>query len=189
MDGTLATFPEFSFANGRLRRIRPDDIGQVYAGLSHPQVIAHYGVSYASLAATREQMHWYEQLLEDGTGIWWALADDDDALIGACGFNDRNHQHRRVEMGYWLLPQHWQRGLMGQALPAILMHAFLAMGVHRIHLDIEPDNIASWRLAEKLGFSRDGTLRDVEFKDGRYLSLHQYSLLATDQAARALLGD
>jgi len=61
------------------------------------------------------------------------------------------------------------------------------MGVHRIHLDIEPENTASWRLAEKLGFSRDGTLRDVEFKDGRYLSLHQYSLLATDQAARSLL--
>ena len=42
-------------------------------------------------------------------------------------------------------------------------------------------------MAETLGFSRDGTLRDVEYKDGRYLSLHQYSLLATDQAARALL--
>lgn len=187
MDSTLATVPEFPFANGRLRRIRPDDIAQIYAGLSHPQVIAHYGVSYASLAATGEQMRWYEQLLEDYTGIWWALADDDDVLVGACGFNDRNHQHRRVEMGYWLLPQYWQRGLMAQALPPILRYAFQIMGVHRIHLDIELENIASWRLAEKLGFSRDGTLRDVELKDGRYLSLYQYSLLATDQAARSLL--
>jgi len=113
MDSTLAKFPEFCLANGRLRRIRPDDVAQVHAGLSCP----HYGVSYASLAATGEQMRWYEQLLEDDTGIWWALADDDDVLIGACGFNDRNHQHRRLEMGYWLLPQYWQRGLMAQALP------------------------------------------------------------------------
>ncbi|WP_236100859.1 GNAT family N-acetyltransferase [Pseudomonas argentinensis] len=59
--------------------------------------------------------------------------------------------------------------------------------MHRVHLDIEPENVASWRLAEKLGFSREGTLRDVEYKGGRYLSLHQYSLLSTDQAARVLV--
>jgi len=187
MNSPVATFPEFSFAGYRLRRIRPGDIEQVYAGLSHPQVIAHYGVSYPSLAATHEQMQWYEQLLADRTGIWWGLADDRDVLIGACGFNDWNHQYQRIEMGYWLLPHHWQRGLMQQALPHILRHALASMGVHRIHLDIEPENVASWRLAEKLGFSFEGTLRDVEYKGGRYLSLHQYSLLATDQAARVLL--
>lgn len=187
MDSTATAFPEFSFAGYRLRRIRPGDIEQVYAGLSHPQVIAHYGVFYPSLAATHEQMQWYEQLLSDQAGIWWGLADDSDVLIGACGFNDWNHQHQRIEMGYWLLPHHWQRGLMQQALPHILRHALTNMGVHRIHLDIEPENVASWRLAEKLGFSFEGTLRDVEYKGGRYLSLHQYSLLATDQAARVLL--
>lgn len=187
MDSALATFPEFSFSGYRLRRIRPDDIEQVYAALSHPQVIAHYGVSYPSLVATREQMQWYERLLADEAGIWWGLADDQDLLIGACGFNDWSHAHHRIDMGYWLLPQHWRRSLMGQALPHVLRHALTVMGVHRVHLDIEPENVASWRLAEKLGFSREGTLRDVEFKDGRYLSLHQYSLLSTDQAARVLV--
>lgn len=187
MDSPATAFPEFSFAGYRLRRIRPGDVEQVYVGLSHPQVIAHYGVSYPSLAATHEQMQWYEQLLADRTGIWWGLADDRDVLIGTCGFNDWNHQYQRIEMGYWLLPHHWQRGLMQQALPHILRHALTSMGVHRIHLDIEPENVASWRLAERLGFSFEGTLRDVEYKGGRYLSLHQYSLLATDQAARVLL--
>ncbi|WP_416637894.1 hypothetical protein [Pseudomonas sp. OHS18] len=65
MDSALARFPEFSFADCKLRCIRADDIEQVYAGLSDPRVIAHYGVSYSSLAATREQMLWYEQLLAD----------------------------------------------------------------------------------------------------------------------------
>ncbi|MBD9656459.1 GNAT family N-acetyltransferase [Pseudomonas sp. PDM12] len=189
MDSALARFPEFSFADCKLRCIRADDIEQVYAGLSDPRVIAHYGVSYSSLAATREQMLWYAQLLADEAGIWWALADNDDVLIGACGFNDWHHEYRRIEMGYWLLPDYWRRGLLQQALPCILRHALQAMGVHRIHLDIEPENVASWRLAEKLGFSREGTLRDVEYKDGRYLSLHQYSLLASDQAALALLAN
>ncbi|WP_236100858.1 hypothetical protein [Pseudomonas argentinensis] len=69
MDSALAPFPESSLAGFRLRRIRPDDIEQVYAALSHPQVIGHYGVSYPSLIATREQMQWYERLLADEAGI------------------------------------------------------------------------------------------------------------------------
>lgn len=68
-----------------------------------------------------------------------------------------------------------------------MRYAFESMNVHRIHVDIEPENIASCRLVEKLGFTHEGTLRDVECKNGRYLSRHQYSLLASDHAARALL--
>lgn len=39
--------------------------------------------SYQDLAAAREQMQWYEQVLADEAGIWWALANSDDVLIGA----------------------------------------------------------------------------------------------------------
>ena len=92
-------------------------------------------------------------------------------------------------MGYWLLPEFWQRGLLQRGLPRIMRYAFESMNVHRIHVDIEPENIASCQLVEKLGFTHEGTLRDVECKNGRYLSRHQYSLLASDHAARALLAD
>ncbi|SHM48779.1 GNAT family N-acetyltransferase [Phytopseudomonas punonensis] len=188
MHSEASLFPEFTLADCILRCIRPDDIERVYAGLSHPQVIAHYGVSYDSLCATREQMQWYESLLRDRRGIWWAVASrDGDLLMGACGFNDWSHQHHSVDVGYWLLPDYWRRGLLSQALPAILRYAFRHMSVHRVHADIEPENIASCRLIEAQGFTLEGTLRDVECKDGRYLSLHQYSLLATDAAAHVLL--
>lgn len=42
-------------------------------------------------------------------------------------------------------------------------------------------------LLEKLGFAHEGTLRDVEYKDGRYISLHQLSLIETDPAAVELI--
>lgn len=179
-------FPEFLLESIRLRRIRPDDLSAVHAGLSNPQVTAHYGVSYSSLEATDEQMRWFERILTEKTGIWWAIADlESDAMLGACGLNDRCQEHRRIELGYWLLPQHWRRRLLSEALPVILRHAFEHMGVHRIHADVEPENVASWALLDKVGFQREGTLRDVEFKNGHYLSLHQYSLLADDAAALA----
>ncbi|KQQ56362.1 GNAT family acetyltransferase [Pseudomonas sp. Leaf127] len=181
------SFPEFVLERIRLRKIRPQEVSTVYAGLSNPVVTAHYGVSYSSLEATDEQMRWFERILTEKTGIWWAIADlESDAMLGACGLNDKCHEHRRIKLGYWLLPEYWRQGYLSKALPVILRHAFRHMGVHRIHADVEPENVASWALLEKVGFQREGTLRDVEFKGGHYLSLHQYSLLADDAAALAL---
>ena len=187
MNTTAFSFPEFSLGEFTLRKIEPRDIHAAFAGLSHPQVIAHYGVSYASLEATAEQMHWFEQIVSDGSGIWWAIATAaDDQMIGACGFNDWQPEHHRIDLGYWLLPDYWGRGIMQRALPPILRHAFTLMNVHRVHADVEPENLASIHLLRKLGFAHEGTLRDVEFKDGIYLSLHQLSLISTDPAAIAL---
>ena len=174
-------FPELSLERITLRKIRPSDVGIVYAGLSNPLVIAHYGVSYPSLEATQEQMQWFEQIVTERTGLWWAIARiEDDTMIGACGLSDWCHEHRRAELGYWLLPEFWRRGILSEALPGVLRHAFESLGIHRIHADVEPENIASWTLLQKIGFQREGTLRDVELKDGKFLSLHQYGLLATD---------
>ncbi|MFR0675862.1 GNAT family N-acetyltransferase [Enterobacterales bacterium AW_CKDN230030176-1A_HGKHYDSX7] len=182
-------FPSTVLNRLQLRAFRPDDIGEVYAALSHPQVIAHYGVSYPDLASTAEQMRWFEQIQAQGTGLWWAITERErDVVIGACGFNDWSHTHRHAHIGYWLMPEHWRKGLLSEALPWILRHAFGPLQIHRIHADVEPENTASCALLRKVGFQLEGTLRDVEIKDGRFLSLHQYSLLASDPAAQPYRG-
>lgn len=188
LNNKVFAVPRFDLGDYVLRKIRPEDIHVVFAGLSHPHVIAHYGVSYQSLEATTEQMQWYELLLSERLGIWWGIArNSDDQLIGACGFNDWRPDDHSIELGYWLLPDYWKRGIMRRALPQILRHAFTHMDIHRVHADVEPENPASFYLLRKLGFVHEGTLRDVECKDGRYVSLHQLSLIKTDQAAMALV--
>ncbi|TDV50317.1 hypothetical protein EC919_107336 [Pseudomonas graminis] len=74
MNTTAFSSPWFSPGEYTLRKVEPRDIHAVFAGLSHPQVIAHYGVSYASLEATAEQMHWFERVVSEGHGRWWATA-------------------------------------------------------------------------------------------------------------------
>ncbi|MDZ3826813.1 GNAT family N-acetyltransferase [Pseudomonas monsensis] len=183
-------FPEFFLPRCTLRRIHRRDVDAIFAGLSNPQVVACYGVSYDSLEATDEQMRWYDALLEERKGIWWGIAQPgQDELVGACGFNDWSHADRSLEIGYWLMPEYWGQGLMQACLPTIIRFALGTLGVHRIHADVEPENPASSRLLERLGFVFEGTLRELEYKHERFLSLHQYSLLATDPAGRALLAD
>ncbi|MBA1194091.1 GNAT family N-acetyltransferase [Pseudomonas entomophila] len=98
------------------------------------------------------------------------------------------HAHRHAHLGYWLMPEHWRKGLLSEALPWILQYAFDHLQIHRVHADVEPENTASCALLRKVGFQLEGTLRDVEIKDGRFLSLHQYSLLASDPAAQRYRG-
>lgn len=187
LDTTPLEFTNFDIDGYTLRKIQPKDINKVFEGLSHPDVIAHYGVSYDSIDATNEQMLWYEQLLSKKTGIWWGIAENErDDLVGACGLNDWEPTHRRVDLGYWLLPAYWGQGIMHKALQAILRHAFAHLNVHRIHADVEPENLSSSNLLRKLGFTHEGTLRDVECKDDGHISLHQFSLLATDPIALVL---
>ena len=73
---------------------------------------------------------------------------------------------RRLALGWIVAPQWWNRGFASEAASALLRHCFIALDAHRIEARIEPDNMASLRLAERLGFRREGLLRDWLFVEG-----------------------
>ncbi|PAM93344.1 GNAT family N-acetyltransferase, partial [Flavobacterium sp. IR1] len=64
---------ELTTARFLLRKFRDPDLRNVYKGLSHPEVIKYYGVSYSSLEATNEQMRWFRELEEKEGGGWWVI--------------------------------------------------------------------------------------------------------------------
>ncbi|EQM70201.1 GNAT family protein [Pseudomonas tohonis] len=173
-------FPTLETPRFRLREITLADTRAIFAGLSHPQVIRYYGVSYATLEATRVQMDWYRSLLRERTGIWWGICTPDNPahLIGACGYHEWDHGHRCAELGYWLLPEYWGGGVMRECLEAVIAHAFVAMRLHRIEAVVDLENPASSGLLRRLGFTHEGVRRECEYKDGRYLSLDCFGLLA-----------
>lgn len=162
-----------------LRRIVATDLPELYAGFGDPQVTHHYGVHFDSLDATREQLAWYDRLLAEGTGIWWAVCDRRTAtFLGAIGLNDLKAVHRKAEIGFWLLRAHWGKGIMSDVLPHVLRHAFGDMGLHRVEAIVETDNRASGRLLARHGFSHEGTMREAERKHGRWIDLEIHALLA-----------
>ena len=172
-------FPEFTTKRLLLRKIISADQQVVFKGLSNPLVIKYYGVSYHSFDAATAQMKFYDDLLKDETGIWWAVCfrDNPAEMIGACGFNYRNHQHKKMETGYWLLPAYFGRGIMTEAVPVIISHAFTEMDIHRIEAMVEEGNDDSIRLLKKLNFNYEGTLVDSEIKNGQFISLQYWALL------------
>ena len=187
--GSRRVFPELRTARFLLRRFVPADREIVFRGLSDPRVIAHYGVSYATLEATQAQMNWFEEIFAQGTGVWWGICrpSDPQALLGAAGMNDLCARHRRSELGYWLLPEHWGQGVARECVTAVLRHAYHAMHLHRVGAEVDVGNMRSVRLLRRLGFQFEGTRRAYELKDGRHLDLMLFARLATDPAPRQSL--
>ena len=84
----------------------------------------------------------------------------DDALVGSAGFDDWDREVGSAETGLRPRPGHWGKGIMTEALTAILDHGFDAMGLNRVQVLVMPRNQRSLRLAGRLGFVREGVLRD-----------------------------
>ena len=161
-----------------LRHFTEGDLENVYKGLSHPEVIKYYGISYQSLEETKEQMEWFAKPEQN----WWAICSADAKnFYGAGGLNDISLEHKKAEIGLWLLPEFWGMGIMTEALPIICKFGFENLGLHRIEGIVETENINCKRAMEKLHFRLEGTMRECEIKNGQFISLDIYAQLKNEQ--------
>ena len=97
-------------------------------------------------------------------------------MIGTCGYNIWVRPAHRSLLGYDLNRSHWGQGLMGEALTAILDFGFGAMQLNRVEALTFPQNTASKRLLTKLGFKKEGLLREYEYPKGSPQDMAIYSL-------------
>lgn len=173
---TPSEFPTFKTERLLLRQFINADLENVFKGLSHPEVIKYYGVSYQTLEHTKKQMEFFADLEKNGTGTWWAVCTADNKIfMGACGLNNLNQQLGKAEIGFWLFPEYWGKGILSEALPLICNFGFVKLGLQRIEGFVETENIKSKKVMERLGFLSEGTMTDFEFKDGKFISLEVYT--------------
>jgi len=159
-----------------IRPIVPTDIGHIFKGLSDPDITKYYGVHFDSLEATKEQMTFYADLEENGTGRWFAICSVDNTIFyGAGGLNDLSREHKKAEVGFWLMTDFWGKGIMTEAMPLICNYGFHELGLHRIEGFVETNNLACKRAMAKLDFWHEGTMVDCEIKNGHFISLDIYA--------------
>jgi ribosomal-protein-alanine N-acetyltransferase len=173
------TFPVLESDRLILRQFIDSDLESVFLGLSNPEIIKYYGISFETLEATKEQMTWFSELEKNQRGIWWAVClKEDGQFLGAGGLNDLSKKDEKAEIGFWLLTENWGKGYMSEAMPIILDYAFNSIGLHRIEGLVYSQNANCKRAIEKLEFILEGTMRDCEIKDGNYVSLDIYSKIS-----------
>ncbi len=111
---------------------------------------------------------------------WLIRLRADGTPIGTCGFHALRSRDRRCDIGYDLSPRHWGRGYMTEALSAALAFGFSELTLNRVGAIVHPENTASLRLLDRLGFLREGLLRDWHQRSGVFHDHVQLALLARD---------
>ncbi len=112
-------------------------------------------------------------------GVWWQ-----GALVGIAGFVWIDPANHRAAIGYWLAQEAEGHGLMTAAVQALLRHGFHTLKLNRIEIHVGIRNRRSRAIPERLGFRREGTLRQVECLADRHVDHAVYGLLAAEWRGR-----
>jgi [ribosomal protein S5]-alanine N-acetyltransferase len=175
---TVVDFPTIKTKRLLLRQFVESDLEHVYKGLSDPEIIKYYGVSYKTLEDTKAQMQFFADLEKERTVICWAVCSlDNKTFCGAGGLNSLNKEHKKAEIGFWLLTEFWGQGIMTEVMPIICNYGFDKLGLHRIEGLVETDNLNCKNAMKKLDFRHEGTMTDCEIKNGKFISLEIYAKL------------
>jgi RimJ/RimL family protein N-acetyltransferase len=136
-----------------------------------------------AVGATREGTEAFtaeaEREWDEGTAFHFAALEDGD-LAGAVGLEVRAPINRIGEIGYWIRSDRAGRGLTTEAGGAVVAFGFEVVGLYRIELRAGVGNAASQRVAEKLRFRREGTLRKGCPGGPEPYDCHLYGLLLED---------
>lgn len=94
---------------------------------------------------------------------------------------------RSGQAGYWVARDAAGQGIAPTALAALVDHAFLALGLHRVTAYVQPDNVASLSVLGKLGFQDEGLRRRALFVDGAWRDHRSFAIIADDLAGESLV--
>jgi ribosomal-protein-alanine N-acetyltransferase len=177
--------PTIELDGARLRPLRiVTDTDALLAYLSDPAVteLTSYPVVSRQMVDAiidRAASRWYAGELSR----WGIALPHDNRLIGTCGFNEWSPAHRWAELAFDLAQPHWGKGLMRQAVAAVLQWTFRQDPVNRVHAFVRIDNSRSQRLLERSGFMREGCLKSYRVCRGQPHDFYVYALLRSDWAA------
>lgn len=172
-------FPILETPRLTLRELTQDDVDGVFAIRSDFEVTRYNtGLAYERLDQARDIIQAIRTGYTDGIELRWGITlKDKPTVIGMCGFNYWVRHDRRASIGYDLARIHWGKGLMTEAVQAMVKFGFEQMNLNRIEADADGRNPASARVLEKVGFKHEGIQNEQFYENGSFYNLHLFALL------------
>lgn len=154
--------PTIETGRVRLRWLTDADVPALFRVFSDPEVMQYWSSlpmrEPSEATALLDQIH---QCHRDKSLFQWGVAlRDNDRVVGTTTLAHVDRRNRRAEIGYALDRAQWGKGLMTEALTALFDYAFGDLSLHRIEADVDPRNGPSIGLLERLGFRREGYMRE-----------------------------
>lgn len=166
-----------------------EDAAALFAIQSDPDVMRYWNHGpWTDLAQAQDAIAADQAAQADGT--LWKLGireRETGMLVGTCMLFAVEPGSRRGEIGYNLAASAQGKGYMTEALEGFIAHLFTVRGLRRLEAEIDPRNVASAKLLQRLAFQQEGLLRERWVVEGEISDSALYGLLAEDfQRARAV---
>jgi [ribosomal protein S5]-alanine N-acetyltransferase len=163
------------------------DAEALFPMFADPEVMQHWNTPpAASVATVREGIRRSLATPAEAHLAWIVTRKSDGAAVGFVNYHHREVRNRRLEIGYMVARPHWRQGIAREAVAALIDHCFGALDCYRIEATLNPENVASSRVLESLGFRCEGgPMRARMWKGELALDAMMYGLLAPEWRARA----
>jgi len=185
-------FPTLKSDRLVLKKLTQDRLKEVYSHFRDEQVNQYVDFEpVQTLEDAREIIDWGLNLYRNNKGILWGVfRKDKDIFIGQINYvlrADENFTGRihRAEIGFDLTPPFWGKGYMSEALKLSNEYVFNQMEINRIEAIVHPLNTKAHRILEKIGFKKEGILREYVLFKGAFWDMFCYSLLKKEWTVHA----
>ncbi len=180
INAVFKNFPQLETKNLILRETKITDALDVFQVFADDEVTEYHDLeTFTCLEEVQSLIERRAERFKNQQGIRWGIArKEDNIIIGSCGYSIKNRF--QVEIGYELARDHWRKGIMTEALKAIIKWGFHELNFKRIEAMVMVENTASIKLLGSLGFVEEGLLREYGFWKRQFHDLKVFSLLRRD---------
>lgn len=178
--------PTIEASRVHLRHLEVTDIDSLFEIFSDREALRYWSSPpFKTRAEAEKLLAEIHECFEQKNLFQWGIAQKpNNKIIGTSTLFHLDEKNQRAEIGYALNRQYWGNGFVTEALTALFDFAFEELNLHRIEADVDPQNTASIRVLERLGFQKEGYLRERWIIDGEIYDALFYGLLKSDWGGR-----
>lgn len=175
-------FPVLKTERLILRELTEFDAKVIFSILSNTQVTRFYGKeTFKKIEEANEFINYFKQKFYEKRGFRWGVEiKDSRRLVGTVGLDAWVPKQRRAEIGYEIHPEFWNKGFATEAVSKIISFGFDSLELIRIGAIVFLENEPSNKLLQKVGFQKEGILRDYIYQDGVSNDTYVYSIIKKD---------
>ncbi len=168
-----------------LRKHQVESATSMFAAIDHDRERLRRFLPFVDMSKaetdTLDYLRMSQEKWESREQFSFSMFLKDGAYIGNIGVHDISWDHRRCEVGYWIIGEHEGKGCVSEALHA-LEDALFAIGFNRIEIHCSSSNVRSSNVPRRCGYQLDGTLRQDAIENGEYRDTLVFSKLRSDRA-------
>lgn len=165
------------------RNFTKEDFPSFYSIFSNEQVMRYAWID--KFNSEDEAIPFFEEFI-NSTYAYAVFSRDDDTFIGVADIqlHTKNSSGGCGEIGYFLLPDYWGKGYASELAKVLIEFGFTKLNLHKMCAKCNSNNLKSEGIMIKVGMTKEGELRKVRFKEGKWDDEKQYGILIEEWKER-----